>query len=232
MTTAQFISWLSQRIPGNLFSRPQLLDAVNQAQNEILGRDIKYMRINPDAYFHTVAGTYAYTASSSLYNSVNGTAQYDIREVKRVYTYNIQNTAIFAYGGWNRVSHRPDKFVNAMSSDEVEIAFDTVPSIAPNSSDCKINLWSENDPGTTTTTFRVIAYKWPTQLTAETIALSIPDQFQRGLLKYAVLKDLEYTEFGSADKPEVLYEQQLLKFDLWANGIRGTAGGLTPPREV
>ena len=64
MTTGQYISWLIQRIAGNLFTRQQLLDAVNQAQNEILGRDIHFMRVLPDPYLRTTAGTYRYTASS------------------------------------------------------------------------------------------------------------------------------------------------------------------------
>jgi hypothetical protein len=232
MTTAQYITWLAKRIGGNSFSRTELLDAVNQAQNEILGRDIKYMRLNPDAYIHTIAGTFAYTASSAIYSGVDNTTQYDIRDVKRVYTYDVRNSQVFAYGRWNRISHRPDTAENVYASDEIEISADFVPSIAPNSSDCKVNFWTENDPGTGTTLLRVIAYRWPTQLLSEQIALSIPDQYQRGLLKYAILKDLEYTEYGSADKPEELYEKELKKFDLWANKIPGTAGGSTPPREV
>lgn len=232
MRTSQFISWLKQRIAGNLFSRQQLLDAVNQVQNEILGRDIKYMRLNPDPFIHTIAGTYLYTASSAIYSGVDNTTQYDIREVKRVYSYNVRKTANYAYGGWNRLSHRPDSFVNAFASDEVDLAFDCTPSIAAVSSDCKVAMWSENDPGTQTADLRVVAYRWPTQLTSENIQLMLPDPFQRGLLKYGVLRDLEYTEYGAADRPETLYEKELLKFDAWANGIRGTAGGSTPPREV
>ncbi len=232
MRTSQYISWLIQRTGGNLFSRQQLLDAVNQVQNEILGRDIKYMRINPDPFIRTTAGTYLYTASSAIYSGVDNTTQYDIRSVKRVYTYNVRRTAQFAYGGWNRLSHRPDQFVNMAASDEVDIAFDLTPSIAASSSDCKIAFWRENDPGTQTQDQRVVAYRWPNQLTAESIQLMIPDQFQRGLLKYGIFRDLEYTEYGSADKPEILYEKALLKFDAWANGIVITAGGATPPREV
>lgn len=232
MRTSQYISWLTQRIAGNLFSRQQLLDAVNQAQNEILGRDIKYMRLNPDPFIHTTAGTYLYTASSAIYSGVDTTTQYDIREVKRVYTYNVRNTRNFAYGGWDRISHRPDAFVNAYASDEVDLAFDCTPSIAPSSSDCKVAFWRENDPGTQTADLRAVAYRWPDQLTSEAIQLMIPDQFQRGLLKYAVLRDLEYTEYGAADRPEDLYQKELLRFDAWANGVRGTAGGPTPPREV
>jgi hypothetical protein len=230
--TSQYISWLTQRIAGNLFSRTQLLDAVNQAQNEILGRDIKYMRLNPDPFIHTTAGTFLYTASSSIYSGVDGTTQYDIRSVKRIYTYNVRRTRNFAYGGWDRISHRPDAFVNAAASDEVDLAFDCTPSIAASSSDCKVAFFRENDPGTQTTDYRAAAFRWPAQLTSEQIQLTVPDQFQRFLLKYAIFRDLEYTEYGAADRPENLYEKLLTKFDEWANGITVTAGGSTPPREV
>lgn len=232
MTTAQYISWLIQRIAGNQFSRDQLRDAVNQAQNEILGRDIKYMRINPDPFVHTTSGTYLYTASSALYSGVDNTTQFDIREVKRVYTYNIRNSAIFAYGGWNRISHRPDSMVNPYASDEIDLAADFTPSIKPSASDAQIAFWRENNPGTGTDVIRAVAFKWPTQIVSENIALSIPEQFQRQLLKAAVLKDLEATEYGRSDYWEEIYQRELLKFDAWANGIRGTAGGDTLPREV
>jgi hypothetical protein len=230
--TSQYLSWLIQRIPGNLFSRAELLDAVNQAQNEILGRDIKYMRINPDPFIHTIAGTYLYVSSTALFSGVDNSTQYDIREVKRVYSYNVRNTANFAYGGRNRLSHRPDAFVNAYSSDEVDLAFDCTPSIAANSSDCKVAFWRENDPGTQTANIRAVAYRWPTQLTSESIQLMVPDQFQRLLLKAGVLKDLEETEYGRSDYWREIFDKEILKFDAWANGIRGTAGGSTPPREV
>ena len=232
MRTSQYISWLSQRIAGNLFSRTQLLDAVNQAQNEILGRDIKYMRLNPDPFIHTTTGTFLYTASSSIYSGVDGTTQYDIRNVKRIYTYNVRRTRNFAYGGWDRISHRPDAFVNPFASDEVDIAFDCTPSIAASSSDCKVAFFRENDPGTQTTDYRAVAFRWPAQLTSENIQLMVPDQFQRLLLKAAVLRDLEATEYGRDENWGEVYEKQLLKFDAWANGITVTAGGSTPPREV
>lgn len=232
MRTSQYISWLTQRIAGNLFSRQQLLDAVNQVQNEILGRDIKYMRMNPDPFIHTTAGTFLYTASSAIFSGVDNTTQKDIRVVKRIYTYNIRNTRNFAYGGWDRISHRPDAAVNPYASDEVDLSFDCTPSIAASSSDAKVAFWRENDPGTQTEDLRAVAYYWPTQLTSENIQLMVPDQFQRLLLKYGVFRDLEYTEYGAADRPETLYEKELLKFDAWANGITVTAGGATPPREV
>jgi hypothetical protein len=232
VTGQQYVSWLIKRIGGNLFSRTDLVDAINQAQNEILGRDIAYMRLNPDGYIHTAAGTYEYAASTYIYDGVANTTRYDIRTVKRIWTYNIRNSNIFAYGGINKTTHRPEYEVNAYASDEIEVPFDLVPSIAANSTDCKVRFWSQNDPGTTTDVLRVSAYRWPTQFTAETVALSIPDQFQRGLLKYAVLRDLEYTEYGSADRPEVMYEKELKKFDLWANGIITTQQTCTLPREV
>ncbi len=232
MTTAQYVSWLSKRVAGNLYSRQDLVDAINMAQNEILGRDIKYMRCNPDAYLHSTVDVYSYAASTYLFSGVNNTTQYDIRDVKRVYTYNIRNSNIFAYGGLNRTSHRPDLEVNNYASDEVEISCDVVPSILPNAADCTINLWADNNPATSTTVYRVVAYKWPTQITSESVAISIPEQFQRFLLKYAIFRDLEYTDFGSADKPDVLYAAELKKFDLWANGIKNSASQATPPREV
>lgn len=231
MITSQYISWLMKRIGGNKFSRTDLLDAVNQAQNEILGRDIALMRIKPDPYFRTTAGTYSYAASTQIRDSIDGTTTYDVRNVSRIYTFNIRSSPIFEYGGINRTSHRPEVMVNPMASDETVIPSDCVQSIAPSSTDCLVKLWRENDPGTQTTVYLAEAYKWPTQLTTEAVALSIPEQFQRGLLKYAVLKELEYTEYGSADNPEELYKKELAKFDAWASRGATTRITCTPPRE-
>lgn len=232
MTTSQYVSWLIQRIGGNLFSRPQLVDAINQAQNEILGRDIKYMRINPDPFVHTVDGTYLYTASTALFSGVDNTTQFDVRDVKRIYTYDIRNTQQYAYGGWNRLSHRPDSFVNAMASDEIEISADVTPSIAALAADAQIAFWRQNNPGTGTDVMRAAAYRWPRQVTSENIPLSIPVQFQTLLLKAKILVDIEATEYGRSDNWSDVFDKQLLKFDAWANGIKVTAGGDTPPREV
>lgn len=231
MTTGQYISWLIKRIGGNKFSRQDLLDAVNSAQNEILGRDIRFMRILPDPYFRTTSGTYNYVASTQIYDSVDGTTQYDIRNVSRIYTFNIRSSPIFEYGGINRTSHRPEYMVNPMASDETVIPSDCVQSIRPNASDCRVKIWRENNPGTQTTLYLAEAYRWPTQLTSESVSLSIPEQFQRGLLKFAVLKDLEYTEYGSADNPEEKYEEELAKFDLWSSRGATTIHTSTPPRE-
>ena len=227
MTTGQYISWLIQRIAGNLFTRQQLLDAVNQAQNEILGRDIHFMRVLPDPYLRTTAGTYRYTASSSLYDSIDNTTQYDIRNVSRVYALNVRHSPIFEYGGLNRTTHHPE----TIHQNEVNVPADVQQSKKPLGSDCTIALWRENDPGTQTTVYLAEAYKWPTQLTSESVALSIPEQFQRGLLKYAVLKDLEYTEAGYADKPEELYKKALSEFDSWSSRGAKTTITATQPRD-
>lgn len=231
MTTGHYISWLTKRIAGNLFTRQDLVDAVNQAQNEILGRDLLFMAVRPDPYLHTTAGTYVYGASTWLFDSIDGTTKYDIRNVSRVYTFNIRQSPIFEYGGLNKTSHRPEYMLNPMASDETIIPSDCIQSISPLSSDCIIKLWRENNPGTTTNIYLAECYRWPTQVTSEAVALTIPEQFQRDLLKYAVLRELEYTEYGSNDHPQEAYERELKKFDHWANRGAKTEPTGTPPRE-
>lgn len=230
MTTSEYVSWLIKRVGGNKFSRQDLIDAINQAQNEILGRDILYMRVKPDPYFVTTAATYSYVASSAILDSLDGSTTYDIRNVSRIYAPSFSHSRFSDYGGPNRSTMRPENTVNA-NPGEIHIPSDCEQSINPDSLDCTVKLHRENDPGTQATLYLAECYKWPTQVLSEGTALSIPVQFQRGLLKYAVLKDLEYTEFGSADRPEDLYAKELKKFDAWASRGATTRPTGTPPRE-
>lgn len=231
MTTAAYITWLSKRIGGNSFSRVELREAINLAQNEILGREIRFMRIKPDPFLVTTDGTYRYVASTSVLDSLDGATTYDVRHISRLYTNNNRRSGILDYGGVHSISSKPDKLANPHTSPEVIMSVDFEQSLAPSSSDAVIKFFRENNPGTTTETYMVEAYKWPTQIVSENIALSIPETFQRNLLKYAVLQELEYTEYGSADRPIELYEREISKFLSWANGGATTDPTCTPPRD-
>lgn len=155
---------------------------------------------------------YRIVASGGLFSSIaNETTQWDVRKVSRVYGFEDKNTRFGSYGYTVVSSFRPDRMQN-YNSQEVEISCETVESLKANNEDSEIILWRENAPGTTTDNYICEAYRWPDQLTSESVSLTIPDQFQTTLLFYAVVRDLEYREYGRSNQPEVLYEKYLKEF--------------------
>jgi hypothetical protein len=231
LQTAEFVAWLGKRIGGNLFSTQDLIDATNRAQNYLLGRDIARMRLRPDAWLRTTSGTYEYTAYSAVYDGLlNTTTSYDIRAIRRIYTYNIRESQLFAYQGLSRTTYRPEKVVNPALPD-VDVPFDTDDSADPGDNLCKVRFWPENNPGTTTEVFRCEAYLWPTQILSVNQNITIPLQFRNNLLYKRILEELEYAEYGKADQPKFDAEAKQKEFDLWANSLPSTSYGRTTPRE-
>jgi hypothetical protein len=232
LQTAEFIAWLGKRVGGNLFSTQDLIDATNRAQNRLLGRDIGVMRLRPDAWLRTTAGTYEYTAYSAVYDGLaNTTTNYDIRAIRRVYTYNIRGSNQFAYQGLSRTTYRPERIVNP-SLPDVDASCDFDDSRDPGDNLCKVRFWPENDPGTTTAVWRCEAFLWPTQILTVNQNITIPLRFRHNLLYKEVLQELEYAEYGKSDAPDAAVEKLQDEFDTWANGIPTTSYDRTYPREA
>jgi len=178
-------------------------------------------------------------ASGAIFSSKqnNKIEQYDVRRVTRLYAFRSKT------GGWssgygrygkfslNGSSFRPDRVMN-INSVEVEVESDTTESQEAITGDCRIDFWRENAPGNTTDVYICRAQRWANQLLTEDVPLTIPDRWQTNLLRYAILRDVEYTEYGRNDKPEGLYEKYLKEFLLWAEaGVDTTTPTRTLPKE-
>lgn len=187
---------------GSELTRAKAISTLNQGQNELLAsRRIGLMRIKPDPFLVTVAGTFQYVASSSLYSSVGGAlgaTQWDIRDIGSIYALDGLE-AQFAYGGADRISHHPLEVENGLSGSRVTAPADWIPSLEPLSADCLITFWEDNDPGTTSTEWRVEAYRWPTQFTAESIPFEVPEGHQE-LLLLKTLAKLGVKQYGSPSR--------------------------------
>ncbi len=201
MNTAQFVTMVLDEVAAS-YTRQQVLDVVNDCQNQILGENCGLMRIKPDPFMTTTAGLYEYTAGSNFHLSDAGTSGAALstnsivpRTVTEIYSYN-NSVSIFDTSTLDPASEKPNQVEYTQTKDRVTARFDCEDSIDPVSSYCYVKWYSANDPGDTTTTWRGVVYKWPTQLTSEAIALSIPADFQRTLLFYEVLKVLERREYG------------------------------------
>ena len=167
---------------------------------------------NYDSTYTATIDAYQNIASGSIFSSINNqTTQWDIRSVKRIYTFSNNDYDFRSYEGANVASYRPEHF-NNMNSQEIEIPVDCEPSIEPDSKDCEITFWRENDPGNTTDVFIAQAYRWPAQVTTESIALTIPDWGQRNVLRFGMLADEEYRENGDDTRAATRYENALKEF--------------------
>jgi len=197
--TSAFVSLVMDEVAA-AYTRQQILDVTNNAQNEILGEALLLMRVRPDPFFLTIDSLYDYEASSFFRDSSDGTSSiadpgWDVRTVKEIYSYN-NSVSIFDAQTLDPASEKPNQVQYTQTKDRITARFDCIDSIAPNSADCRIKWYATNNPGTTTGVWRGEVYLWPTQLTSEAIPLSVPADFQDTLLFMEVMKRLERREYG------------------------------------
>ena len=201
MQTSQLVDIIKEYVDAS-FTRARALAYLNNAQNELLVGNNRLMRVFPDPFLTTVAGTYQYDASDDLFDStggVKGTVTYDIYNVSKLYSFSKDNTSLYSYNGaGNSGSSRPYVEDSGKFRDEVTAPADIIKSIEPNSVDCSIIWWEENDPGATTIDWRAECYRYPNQLNSEGIAMECPSQYQDTLLLWMVLKRLGIRQYGTS----------------------------------
>lgn len=232
MSCRSYITWLSRNVGGTGFTRTELLEAVDNAQLRILGQDLRMMRVLPDPYLTTVDQTYSYVASTSIFDSIGGTQgslSGDIRKVNRIFTYEPVEYGLLADYGRTRTD-RPPVHASPESSDAIDIPFESIESSGPGKADAKIILWHANNPGASTTKYMCECYKWPTSLTSEAQDITVPITYQRSLLFYGVLLELEQSEYGNVQYAQQMYDKWMLEFKYSQSNAPTTSGTSTPVR--
>lgn len=221
MNTSTLVT-LIQKETGSHLSRAEILEIMNIVQNEIYSHDSNWTRIKPDPLITTTDGTYLYTASSALKNSTGGSigsAEYDVRRVEEVYSYRNPLEPFLYNFGQEVNTFRPDIIGMGERNYKTINRVTCTDSVQANSSDCQIRFWEDNNPGTTGVSdivFRAVAYKWPTQLTAESIALGIPDGWDMNLLRPGVLRYLDQRVYGRDIDYGPIFDRNLKKFISWS----------------
>jgi len=210
MTTSQFITHLV-RMGNSSMTRAQLLALVNDCQNEILDIDTPLTRLRPDPVLPTTSGTYNYTVDAATITAISTDGRL-ARRVRKVFTtatipsdYNTGR----AYGLWS------DGGVNAIGMRIYESHPAIQESVGPVNSSAYfpvIRFDANDDPGTTTDVFRLECYMWPTQLTSESVAMTIPDGHQRKVLQSRVMMELELMEYGRSIEWEQRFDRQMKEF--------------------
>lgn len=213
MTTNEFVTMVLEEV-GSAWTRAKILEVANRAQNEILGEDNEISRVKPDPFMATTDVTYSYAASSYLYDAstgAQGSLVGDVRTVKEVYSYS-NSVSIFDFQTLDPSSDKPNQVEFTATKDRVSARISVVESKAASASDCLIKWWEGNNPGTTTVVWRARAYLWPSQLTAESVSLTLPHDFHDTILLYGVLKRLERREYGTPDNMLMLWENEMKRF--------------------
>lgn len=232
MTGSEFTDLVIEHV-GSELTRAKAYSAINNAQNYLLGsRNLGLMRVTPDPFLTTVAGTFQYAASSALFSSVGGVkgaTQYDIRAVTRIFSFN-NNQRIFAYNSQDIVSDRPYEEESGEGFSEVRAVQDVIQSIKPLSADCQIIWWEDQDPGATTIDWRAECYRWPTQFLSETIDLEVPDGWQDTMLLWHVLRRLGIKQYGgSSQSLDILIQNETPRFlKACGGGVRSRARRTRP----
>lgn len=213
MLQAAFITLVQEEV-GSAWSRDRIREATNRGQNELLGIDCSLMRVKPDPFFATTDSIYTYAASNYVYvatTGAQGSLVGDIRAVREIYLESSNLAAIDQLSLESDFS-RATELVQLPRENRVRILPDYQDSAGPLLADCNVKWPSVYNPGTTTTTWRCKAYTWPTQLTSEGIALTMPEDFQESLLLLHILKNIRRREFGKSDQSE--YKEERSRFRL------------------
>lgn len=223
MTTSEFIDFMLD-MSGNTVSRPTMLTLINIAQNEVASVDSDFFKTKPEPFLATTSGVFTYTLASN------------IRRVSRLYglaTNKNFDLAQTSYGGFAGAGdYRGPRFDNITAGPEIKVPVHTIDSSSPDSGDCQIIFPTENDPGTTTDVFIIDQYEWPTQLTAETVDIAIPEGFQTTLLYYKVSRLLEEREFKNSIYNEKKEKEFMKKWLASATKAASIEEDVTMPRSV
>jgi hypothetical protein len=212
-TTTEFINIIRKEI-GTELTREQIREVTNRAQNEILGRECQLMRVRPDPFFKTVNATYSYAASSYVYKSdtgAQGSLVGDIRTIKEIYSFTADSETL-STSTVDTSSYKPNQYQSLPSVDKIVARIDVIQSIKPGAADCTVKWWEGNNPGATTIDWRCIAYTWPTQITSESVSLSMPEDFLDTLLFHAVMKRIRRQEYGTEGENFQTYEHYYKEF--------------------
>jgi len=212
MQARELVSILSKDV-GTALTKQALIETINRVQNEVFAETTQLMRIKPDPFLTTVDGTYSYVASTSLFDSTDGTkgsTQWDIRTIKKLYSFKDLLTS--GNSTFNPGSYRPNKVEFLPSSTNTVGTIDVIESKKANNNDCKVIFFEGNNPGATTITWRAEAYRWPTQVTTPGTELEIPDDFADNLYYWGVMKRIQRAEYGRNDGPVQQFEYYLKKF--------------------
>lgn len=229
MLQAAFITLVQEEV-GSSWSRDRIREATNRGQNELLAEDCALMRVKPDPFLATTTGIYTYALSSYLYvatTGAQGALVGDIRAVREIYLDYSDLAAIDQLAIDSNFSRATEVSLKPRENRVVLKDWDAMDSLGPNLADCTVKWPSYYNPGTTTVNWRARAYTWPTQLLTESVALSIPEDFQECLLLPHILKSVRRREFGADRDMQEMYKEARARFRLKYSKMQGRGMDMT-----
>jgi hypothetical protein len=195
-----YYTWLLESLPGGDYNRTKLVEIVNDVQNEILGGyDGRLMKIKPDPYLVVTDSTVKRYGIDDLVSSIDGVTTYDIRRVKRLYSFTTKNQPFGSYNGFgNGLQPFPPIQKNPMVP-EVEMPIQTQDSVKPLLEDFILDFHRNFSPSISTDLYNAEAWRWPNQITSENIQIEFPTSFKKTILLFGVLSKIETRDFGRDD---------------------------------
>jgi hypothetical protein len=232
---SSFYAWLLESLPGADYTRAKVREITNDVQNEILAaRDGRLMLIKPEPWLVITDSTVKrYVANTSIVSSRDGSTTFDVRRIRRVYSFTDASNPYGSYGGYGSGSQPfPATQKNYMAIPEIDLPVESQDSAKPLAGDCLVDFHRDFSPAVSTELYNVEAWAWPTQLTSEEIAIKIPLQFRKTLLLFGVLAKIETRDFGRDDTIKDKYAQALADWYRYDEvGQADFRPSRTPPRE-
>jgi hypothetical protein len=183
MLTSALVTALKKEFPD--WSRTEILDMINEVQKIVFTqRPTAQMRIYNNALSSSTLG---------LDPTLNTTAG--------VYEYQINSSTCTMSSGT-----RAWRVVSVYKDDEEEQEEITTFDGSANDDSLCAKVIFDSDPGTTTNTYHIRCYKYPTEITVESIRTIIPEQFHRSHLYEGVAGFIEKFRSGKSDRWDIFFK--------------------------
>ncbi len=202
-TTTEIVNWVKQTAPGwNRVGELGILEVMNEVQNMLMQQESQQQIIYVDDDFPllvTQDEVYEYDIDTTNVPTLpSGDAVWRVGMVLLKVPINeaLRVVILGEYGLGPEVKGPIDKY---RFNGKEYFRFQQVSSVDSNYSD-KAKVRFSINPGDTTDDFYVLMYKGCTQLTSETVALSIPERLHIRIFMPAVVKFIEALQNNTWDK--------------------------------
>jgi hypothetical protein len=182
MKTQTLVNLIQREVPS--WGRTTILELINQIQGMLLQKPIAQTRIiDPD------------TGDDPILTTQSGVYQYDANETD-ITTFPTGVTAWFVDGLYTGTLGEDDEFIDIVTT----MGTYNTPAV----------ITFKEDPGVAE--YKVIAYANPTQITSESVELSIPERWHLNAVYEGVIGWIQKIESGKSDRWDIFNNKTIHEF--------------------